>query len=123
MKYPITVVCINYSATCHRYYSASIITMAGIGDPNTAVWIAAGVASFNFIFTFLGLWLVERMGRRPLLLSSLLGSTLALLELSISFHLSYVHSPDVSSQGNATYVASECSVYQYVVNSSVYLKS
>uniref|UniRef100_A0A6A7G6C7 Proton myo-inositol cotransporter-like n=1 Tax=Hirondellea gigas TaxID=1518452 RepID=A0A6A7G6C7_9CRUS len=90
------------------YYSASIITMAGIGDPNTAIWISAGVASFNFVFTFVGLWLVERVGRRPLLLVSLAGVVLCLLELAVSFQLAYYDSPGIDMPTNMT---SECSHY------------
>ncbi|KAA0201544.1 hypothetical protein HAZT_HAZT005437 [Hyalella azteca] len=84
------------------YYSASIITMAGIGDPTTAIWISAGVASCNFVFTFVGLALVERIGRRPLLLWSLAGMVLCLLELGVSFNLAYVNSPTIDATGNST---------------------
>ena len=36
--------------------------MAGIGNASQAIWMSAGVASFNFVFTFVGLFLVERLG-------------------------------------------------------------
>ena len=55
------------------YYSAKIISLAGISDDTTAIWISAGVASVNFLCTFIGLFLVERIGRRKLLLGSMLG--------------------------------------------------
>ena len=38
-----------------------------------AIWLAAVTASVNFMFTLLGLYLVEKIGRRPLTLGSLLG--------------------------------------------------
>ncbi|KAF2364015.1 Sugar/inositol transporter [Trinorchestia longiramus] len=78
------------------YYSASIITMAGIGDPSTAIWISAGVAFCNFAFTLVGLWLVEKIGRRLLLLGSLAGVIVCLLELGVSFNVAYLNSPDIN---------------------------
>lgn len=60
--------CINF-----RYYSASIIKMSGISDNCTAIWYAAITAFFNFIFTFIGIAVVERIGRRPLFIVSLIG--------------------------------------------------
>ena len=49
----------------------------------------------NFLFTFVGLFLVERIGRKKLLLSSLAGVILSLAFLAIGFQLSSSLSPDV----------------------------
>ena len=57
-----------------RYYSATIIQMTGIRDTSMAIWLAAMTAGVNFVFTILGVWLVERIGRRPLILGSLTGN-------------------------------------------------
>ena len=47
------------------YYSATIIYMSGlVTDPSEAVWFAALTASMNFIFTLVGLWTIEKLGRR-----------------------------------------------------------
>jgi len=48
--------------------------MTGIRDESTAIWIAAGTAGVNFVFTLVGVWLVERIGRRQLILGSLTGN-------------------------------------------------
>ena len=56
-----------------RYYSATIITMAGVRSTRTAIWLSALTSSVNFLFTMVGVYLVEKMGRRPLTLLSLLG--------------------------------------------------
>lgn len=42
------------------YYSATIIQMAGFTKPSMAIWLASIVAFSNFIFTILGLYLVDR---------------------------------------------------------------
>ncbi len=67
------------------YYSATIIQMAGFYDTSKAIWLSALVASVNFICTFLGLYLVERVGRRRLTLGSLLGVVFSLAFLAIGF--------------------------------------
>ena len=56
-----------------RYYSATIIKMSGVKSDEAAVWLSAVTAAVNFVFTFVGLYLVERIGRRPLTIASLLG--------------------------------------------------
>ena len=56
------------------YYSAKIISLAGITDDSQAIWMSAGVASVNFLCTFIGIFLVERIGRRKLLLGCMIGN-------------------------------------------------
>jgi SP family myo-inositol transporter-like MFS transporter 13 len=56
------------------YYAATIIQMSGVYNPQTAVWMASATAVLNFLVNFLGVWLVERIGRRLLTLSSLAGN-------------------------------------------------
>lgn len=56
-----------------RYYSATIVQMAGVRDDKQAIWLAAATSATNFVFTLLGVWLVEKVGRRKLTLGSLLG--------------------------------------------------
>ncbi|XP_064098600.1 proton myo-inositol cotransporter-like isoform X2 [Macrobrachium nipponense] len=84
------------------YYSASIITMAGLRNESLAIWLAAAVSSINFFGTFIGLWLVDRLGRRFLIVTSLIGSAGALLLLALSFQAASVFSPPVDVQSNST---------------------
>lgn len=56
-----------------RYYSATILQMAGIRDDKRAIWLTAATSGCNFVFTLLGVWLVDRLGRRKLTLGSLFG--------------------------------------------------
>ena len=57
----------------YRYYSATIIKMSGVREESTAIWLAAGTAFINFIFTIVALFLVERLGRRKLIIGSMAG--------------------------------------------------
>lgn len=57
-----------------RYYSATILQMAGIRDDKQAIWLTAATSGCNFVFTLLGVWLVDRLGRRKLTLGSLFGT-------------------------------------------------
>lgn len=56
-----------------RYYSATILQMSGVRDDKLAIWLAGLTTLTNFLFTLLGVWLVERVGRRKLTLGSILG--------------------------------------------------
>ncbi|CBY18349.1 unnamed protein product [Oikopleura dioica] len=69
------------------YYSATIIYMSGmVTDPSSAIWLAALTASVNFGATLIGLFSIERIGRRLLALVSVAGSAACLLMLSGGFY-------------------------------------
>ncbi|MBN3289348.1 MYCT protein, partial [Polypterus senegalus] len=70
--------------------------MAGVKDDKMAIWLAALTAFTNFIFTLLGVWLVEKVGRRKLTLGSIAGTVLSLLVLAVGFLLTTQHSPRVT---------------------------
>lgn len=56
-----------------RYYSASIIRMSGVKNDQVVIWLAAAVAFVNFSFTLVGVYFVEKLGRRMLALISMAG--------------------------------------------------
>lgn len=62
-----------FSLMLHRYYSATILQMSGVRDDRLAIWLAGLTTLTNFLFTLLGVWLVERVGRRKLTLGSIIG--------------------------------------------------
>ncbi|XP_035281067.1 proton myo-inositol cotransporter-like isoform X2 [Anguilla anguilla] len=78
------------------YYSATILQMSGVRDDKLAIWLAAATAFTNFLFTLLGVWLVDRVGRRKLTLGSIIGTALSLTVLAIGFLLSSQHAPPVT---------------------------
>lgn len=71
------------------YFSTSMVIKAGISNISDAIWIAAIVGSVNSGFTILGLYLIERIGRKPLLIGSLVGMFFGLSILSMTFYLIY----------------------------------
>ncbi|XP_043084046.1 solute carrier family 2 member 13b isoform X2 [Puntigrus tetrazona] len=82
------------------YYSATILQMSGVQDDRTAIWLAAATAFTNFLFTLVGVWLVERVGRRKLTLGSILGTAASLTILAAGFLLSAQASPPVTFHPN-----------------------
>ncbi|XP_035257901.1 proton myo-inositol cotransporter-like isoform X1 [Anguilla anguilla] len=78
------------------YYSATILQMSGVRDDKQAIWLSAVTAFTNFLFTLLGVWLVERTGRRRLTLGSIIGTALSLSLLAVGFLLSAQHTPPVT---------------------------
>jgi MFS transporter, SP family, galactose:H+ symporter len=69
------------------YYSATILQSAGIGDGSDedAIWYSCGVAVMNALGTILSLFLIDRVGRRPLLLTTLVPTAAGLVALGFSF--------------------------------------
>ena len=89
-----------------RYYGASILQMVGFSDQD-AIWLATVPGGANFIFTIVGLALVDRIGRRKLLIGSICGVILAILLLSVTFFLM-----DHFSLPSLPYSDSSCSYRQ-----------
>lgn len=77
------------------YYSATIIQMSGVYNKSIAIWLSAATAAVNFVFTFIGLFLVERIGRRLLTLLSLAGVVVSLIILGLGFQLTAMESPAI----------------------------
>lgn len=86
------------------YYSAAIFKSAGVTSDVDAIWLSAGVAGANFVFTLLGIWMVEYWGRRKLLLGSLAGVILVLVALGVAFHVSDAQSAPLGfNSGSCAY--------------------
>ncbi|XP_074644387.1 proton myo-inositol cotransporter-like [Tubulanus polymorphus] len=91
------------------YYSATIIKMSGVKSEMTAIWLSAVTAAVNFMFTFVGLYLVEKIGRRLLTLGSLMGAIISLIWLAVGFQLAAFNSPRINSWENIE--GSQCGAY------------
>jgi SP family myo-inositol transporter-like MFS transporter 13 len=66
------------------YYAASIVKMTGASD-DLAVWFSCVTAGINFIFSLVGLKLVNLLSRRKLLFISCCCVIFSLLSISASF--------------------------------------
>ncbi|XP_060759601.1 proton myo-inositol cotransporter [Neoarius graeffei] len=94
------------------YYSATILQMSGVRDDKLAIWLSSLTALTNFLFTLLGVWMVERVGRRRLTLGSIVGTCLSLCLLAVGFLLSAQHSPPVTlHHADHALANTSCSTY------------
>ncbi|XP_064606088.1 proton myo-inositol cotransporter-like [Liolophura sinensis] len=93
------------------YYSATIIKMSGVRSNEAAIWLSAVTAFVNFVFTMVGLYLVEKIGRRPLTLGSLVGAIVSLAWLAVGFQLSALDTPKVDFLESAS-KGTGCSQYR-----------
>lgn len=76
------------------YYSASILRMAGFPSQQ-AIWLVCVPNAVNMLCTFIGIYLVEKSGRKLLTLISFVGVIIALVVLAVGFQLSVKNSPDI----------------------------
>jgi MFS transporter, SP family, galactose:H+ symporter len=69
------------------YYGPTIFKFAGMSSASVAILASVGVGVVNVVMTVVSLQLIDRIGRRPLLLISLAGMTLSLFVLGLAFSL------------------------------------
>ena len=77
------------------YYSATVVQMAGIGSASSAIWITVGINAMYLLACGIGIFGVEKLGRRKLLLSSLAGVVVSLLAIGVAFQQADSKSPGV----------------------------
>jgi SP family galactose:H+ symporter-like MFS transporter len=69
------------------YYAPTIFKFAGLSSASAAILASVGVGVVNVVFTVVAMQLIDRVGRRPLLLVSLAGMALSLFALGLAFSL------------------------------------
>jgi len=67
------------------YYAPSIIQSAGISSAAGAILATAGIGLVNVLMTIVAMWLIDRVGRRPLLLTGISGMVVSLGVLGFVF--------------------------------------
>jgi SP family galactose:H+ symporter-like MFS transporter len=69
------------------YYAPTIFKFAGFSSSSVAILASVGVGAVNLILTLVAMQLIDRVGRRPLLLVSLSGMSVSLIILGLAFKL------------------------------------
>jgi sugar porter (SP) family MFS transporter len=69
------------------YYAPTIFRYAGFASASSAILASVGIGAVNVVFTIIAMYLIDKVGRRPLLLVSLAGMVLGLAALGIAFVL------------------------------------
>ena len=69
------------------YYAPYIIRTAGISSIQGSILATAGIGTVNVVMTLVSMWLIDRVGRRPLLLTGIAGMIVSLGALGLIFHL------------------------------------
>jgi SP family galactose:H+ symporter-like MFS transporter len=67
------------------YYAPTIFEFAGFKSAAVSIAATAGVGVVNVVMTLVAIWLVDRAGRRPLLLWGIAGMAISLLVLGAGF--------------------------------------
>ena len=82
------------------YYSLEIIQMAGFNTELAIMQSIFTMGSFGTLGLALGFFLIDRIGRRALVIASGIGTTFSLALLSASFYFAAKHSPAVAPTGS-----------------------
>lgn len=78
------------------YYSPTIVQLAGFASNTTALALSLITTGLNSFGTILSMLFVDRLGRRRLMIVSMIGIISCLVVLSIMFFQASVHAPPVS---------------------------
>lgn len=68
------------------YYAPSIFQLAGFQDASSSILATVGIGVVNVLSTIFAIFYLDKLGRRPLLLTGLVGMCLSLLGLSLAFY-------------------------------------
>lgn len=67
------------------YYAPEILNLAGIASSTSALLATVGIGVVNVLVTVLAVWILDKVGRKPLLLIGISGMVICLAVLGTSF--------------------------------------
>lgn len=73
------------------YYAPTIFEMAGVHSATVSILATVGVGMVNVLMTIVAIRLIDKVGRRPLLLTGTFGMVISLGVLGFAFHLHTVN--------------------------------
>jgi len=86
------------------YYAPQIFQAAGFTSDLTSLAATTGIGVINVLATFIAIGLVDRAGRRPLLIAGVLGMVVTLAVLGLAFHSETAGAPS----GNLSLITVVC---------------
>lgn len=86
------------------YYAPTIFQLAGFQDASSSILATVGIGVVNVLATIFAVFMLDKLGRRPLLLSGLAGMGLSLLGLSLAFHTQSSVLPWIAMGCTFTYI-------------------
>ncbi|KAG6484806.1 probable inositol transporter 2 [Zingiber officinale] len=93
------------------YYSPTIVQLAGFASNQTALALSLVTSGLNALGSIVSIYLIDRTGRRRLLIVSLCGVVLSLGLLSTVFHKTTSSSPAIGRQETARFGGYTCPAY------------
>lgn len=69
------------------YYAPTIFEFAGFASHRVAILATVGVGVVNVLMTIVAIWLLDKIGRKPLLYIGMVGMALSLALLGVAFYL------------------------------------
>src|SRR5262249_46894727 len=67
------------------YYAPSIFLMSGFTSNSVSIAATAGVGVVNVVMTLIGLFFIDKLGRKPLLITGIIGMFFSLAALAGAF--------------------------------------
>ncbi len=69
------------------YFAPTIFQSAGLSSASVSILATAGVGAVNVVMTLVAMWLIDKVGRRILLLVGLVGMAVTLCALAAAFYI------------------------------------
>lgn len=100
------------------YYSPTIFQLAGIVSNQTALLLSLVTAGLNALGSIWSIYLIDKTGRRNLLLISLSGVVVSLAVLTAAFHQTTTHTPMISTIETSHFHNTTCPGYLTALNTT-----
>ncbi|NGX62999.1 MAG: putative metabolite transport protein CsbC [Candidatus Anoxychlamydiales bacterium] len=105
------------------YYAPSLFLTSGVITSHSAMLFASLISIVNIFASLISIWLIDKLGRRPLIIFSTLSMTICLLFLSFSFLLNPHNLPIyimISLMGFTSSFAIGLGSVSWLINSEIY---